>query len=75
MKSERPFPSAGLVRLKEIIAPHGPLPICRSTFLAGVRTGRFPQPVKIGPRISAWHAEDISDLIASFKQGPSKSGP
>lgn len=56
------FESERLVRLREIIAPHGPLPIGRSTWWAGVKTGTFPQPVKIGSRITAWRAEDIRHL-------------
>jgi predicted DNA-binding transcriptional regulator AlpA len=28
-----------------------------------VKSGRFPQPVKLGPRITAWRVEDIRALI------------
>jgi prophage regulatory protein len=55
--------SGGLRRLKFVIRPNGPLPVGRSTFLAGVRTGRYPAPVKLGPRITAWRDEDIRKLI------------
>jgi predicted DNA-binding transcriptional regulator AlpA len=57
------FGGERLLRLREIIAPHGPLPIGRSTWWAGVKTGIFPQPVKIGQRITAWRTEDIRDLV------------
>ena len=39
------------------------LPISRSTWLAGVASGRYPQPVKLGPKITAWRLEDIQKLI------------
>lgn len=52
-----------LLRLKAIIAPNGPICVSRSTWWAGVRSGRFPKPVKLGPRISAWREEDIRKLI------------
>ncbi|WP_225413890.1 helix-turn-helix transcriptional regulator [Stigmatella hybrida] len=39
------------------------IPVSRSTWWAGVRSGRFPQPIKLGPRITAWRAEDIATLI------------
>lgn len=52
----------GLLRLKEILAPVGPIPASKSTWWAGVKTGRFPKPVKLGPRITAWRAEDIDKL-------------
>ncbi|WP_413785153.1 helix-turn-helix transcriptional regulator [Desulfovibrio sp.] len=28
-----------------------------------MKTGRFPQPVKLGPRTTAYRAEDIRKLI------------
>ena len=56
------FPETGFVRLKQIVAPHGPIPVCKSTWWAGVKEGRFPKPVKLGPRVSAWRAEDIRAL-------------
>jgi prophage regulatory protein len=54
---------AGLVRLVCVIAPHGPIPVSKSTWWAGVRSGRYPKPVKLGPRITAWRIEDIRALI------------
>lgn len=47
----------------------GVFPCGRSTWWAGVRDGRFPQPVKLGPRITAWRAEDIRKLIEQLGQG------
>lgn len=39
------------------------LPIGRSTFLAGVKSGKFPQPVKLGERTTAWRKADILTLL------------
>jgi prophage regulatory protein len=39
--------------------------VAKSTWWAGVAKGRFPQPVKLGPRITAWREEDIRALVAS----------
>ena len=44
--------------------PGGPIPVPRSTWWAGVRSGRYPRPVKLGPRITAWRIEDIRRLLA-----------
>ncbi|MCC0056777.1 MAG: AlpA family phage regulatory protein [Rhodobiaceae bacterium] len=63
MTTNHQFPETGLVRLQSIIGPHGVLPISRTTWYAGIKTGRYPRPVKLGPRISAWRAEDIRALI------------
>ena len=43
----------GFLRLKQIIAPSGPIPVSRSTWYGRVATGEFPAPVKIG-RMSLW---------------------
>lgn len=54
--------TAGLRRLATIIKPNGPIP-WKSTWWAGVKSGRFPAPVKLGPRITAWRDSDIQQLI------------
>jgi len=53
----------GFLRLKQILHPEGPIPVSKSTWWAGVRSHKFPQPVKLGPRITAWRASDIAALI------------
>jgi prophage regulatory protein len=57
------LPEQGFVRLSSILGPRGPLPISRSSWWAGVRAGRFPKPVKLGPRTTVWRVEDIRALI------------
>ena len=57
------LPETGLLRLRQILAPEGPIPVSKSTWWAGVKDGRFPKPVKLGTRISAWRVEDIRRLI------------
>lgn len=54
---------SGFVRLKQILSPTGPIPVGKSTWWAGVGSGRYPKPVKLGPRITAWRVEDIRKLI------------
>jgi prophage regulatory protein len=57
------LPVAGFLRLPQIIAPLGPIPVSRSTWWSGVKSGRYPKPVKLGPRVTAWRIEDIRALI------------
>ena len=59
--SPKPF-----LRLADIVAPNGLLPISKSTWWQGISEGRFPRPIKLGPRISVWRAEDIEDMIDSL---------
>lgn len=41
------------------------LPVGRSTFLAGVKSGKYPKPVKLGERTTAWKKADILALLDS----------
>lgn len=67
------LPETGYLRLSQIIGdrkaepPKPPIiPISKSTWWAGVKSGRFPAPVKLGPRTTAWRAEDIRALLDSL---------
>lgn len=57
------LPATGFLRLRSIIAPHGPIPVSKSTWWAGIKDGRFPKPLKLGSRITVWRVEDIRALI------------
>jgi len=57
------LPETGFVRLSTIL---NIIPVSKSTWWAGVKDGRFPKSVKIGPKITAWRVEDIRELMASF---------
>ncbi|WLS04151.1 AlpA family phage regulatory protein [Shinella oryzae] len=64
--SSNEFPATGYVRVKQILAPLGPLPISRSGFWAGVKCGKFPRPRKISSRVTVWRAEDILALLSKI---------
>jgi len=73
MPNPNPFPATGFVRLSSILAPLGPMPVSKSTWWAGVKSGRYPQPVKLGLRITAWRVEDIVALLkGNFSSGERK---
>jgi predicted DNA-binding transcriptional regulator AlpA len=63
------LPESGFVRLRAILGPNGPIPVSKSTWWDGVKSGRFPKPVKIGPAITAWRVEDIRELIRQLSSG------
>ena len=54
------LPSTGFLRLPAVLRL---IPVGRSTWWAGVKAGRYPAPVKLGARITAWRAEDLAALI------------
>ena len=65
------LPETGFLRLWNILGdsksdPPTPaiIPVSKSTWWAGVKSGRYPRPIKLGPRISAWRVEDIRKLIS-----------
>ena len=42
------------------------IPVSKSTWWAGVRSGRYPKPTRaLGVRITAWAAEDIYEFVKS----------
>jgi len=64
------LPKTGYLRLTQILGnkksrPAIPpiIPIGKSSWWEGIKDGRFPKPVKLGPRITAWRIEDIRNLI------------
>ena len=67
MLNDTELPTTGFVRLPGILAPKGPIPVSKSTWWAGVKDGRFPKPIKLGPRITAWRVDDIRALIETAK--------
>jgi len=73
------MPQTGFLRLLNIIGdpqrnPPIPaiIPVSKSTWWAGVKSGRFPQPVKLGTRITAWRVEDIQELIRTGSTSDNK---
>lgn len=52
--------NAALLRLPQVL---NLIPVSRSAWWAGCKNGRYPKPVKIGPRTTAWRAEDIKALL------------
>lgn len=68
------LPETGFLRLPSIIGnpranPPIPalIPVGRATWWAGVASGRYPKPVKIGARATAWRVEDIRALIEAAR--------
>ncbi len=66
------LPETGFLRLPQIIGnpkatpPIPPIiPVSRSSWWNGVKSGKYPKPVKLGEKTTAWRVEDIRALIAS----------
>ena len=62
------IPETGFLRIWHIIGDKKQnipplIPIGRTTWLNGVKSGKFPKPVPLGQYTVAWRAEDIRALI------------
>jgi prophage regulatory protein len=60
-----PLPKEGWVRLPSVLSV---IPVSRSTWWTGVKSGRFPKPTKLGPNTSAWWVPDIRALIERLRE-------
>ena len=70
------LPDVGFLRLYQIVGdpkakpPIPPLiPVGKSTWWSGVKSGRFPKAIKLGPRTTVWDVQAIRALIAEMTAG------
>ena len=57
------LPEMGFLRLAQVLEV---IPVGKSSWWAGVKSGRYPKAVKLSPRCTAWKAEDIQELIRNL---------
>jgi predicted DNA-binding transcriptional regulator AlpA len=57
------LPITGFVRLSQILQF---IPVSRSSWWAGVKSGKYPAPIKLGENTTAWKVDDIHALIADL---------
>lgn len=76
------LPETGYLREKQILGdkkakpPIPPIiPVCHSSWWAGIKSGRYPQPVKLGPRTTVWSVASIRELIDNPKVFSESSKP
>jgi len=67
------LPKTGFLRLWQILGNKNTpalIPVSKSSWWAGVKSGRYPKPTKkLGARITAWHVEDIIAFINAEREG------
>ncbi len=63
MEITQGMPEIGFLRLPEVLKI---IPVGRSSFWLGVKTGRYPAPCRLGPKTVAWRVEDIRNLVAQL---------
>lgn len=72
MQHHAALPADGYVRERQLVGNKksnppipGIIPIGHATLWVWIKAGRFPAPVKIGPRVTAWRVEDVRAWLSS----------
>ena len=60
------LPEVGYLRLPEVLKI---IPVSKSTWWAGIKTGIYPSPKKLSAKTSAWCVSDIKNLIIDIENG------
>jgi prophage regulatory protein len=67
------LPADGFMRIDHIIGNNdakppivGVFPVSKLSWWRGIREGRFPKPVKLGPNSTGWKVEDIRELLSQI---------
>jgi prophage regulatory protein len=68
------LPPTGYLRLPQILGNRKEgipalWPVSKSAWWAGIKSGRYPKGIRLGPKTTAWTVEPILTLIESAKQG------
>jgi predicted DNA-binding transcriptional regulator AlpA len=68
------IPETGFLRLPQVLSI---IPVGKTCWYAGMKSGRFPKPVKLSERCTAWKAEDIRELVKKLggNMAEQNSGP
>lgn len=60
------LPETGFLRLADVLKL---VPVCKTVWYNGVRSGDFPQPVALGKRARGYRVEDVRALIDRLNAG------
>jgi prophage regulatory protein len=68
------LPSTGFLRASQITGNPQKgipalLPICKSAWWLGIKEGRYPKGVLLGPRTRAWSVESNRSLMSDMNAG------
>jgi len=64
--------SEGFYRIKQIL---GILPVSRRTWWRGVKSGKYPKPLKLSKNVTAWRVSEIEQLLDNLDRPGAKTPP
>jgi len=64
------LPEVGYLRLPQIVGDAhrnipAIIPVSKSAWYAGMKTGLYPKSFKLGPRTTVWRVADVMQLVSS----------
>lgn len=60
------LPETGFLRLTDVLRF---VPVCKTAWYAGIKSGKFPKPVALGTRARGYRVADIRALIERLNAG------
>jgi predicted DNA-binding transcriptional regulator AlpA len=63
MNESRAITGETFLRVDEVVSM---LPIGKTSFLESVKSGKFPQPLRLTPRRPVWRKSDIDSLLSAL---------
>lgn len=72
MSVAQALPDFGLITISSIVGDAkknipGIIPVCKKTWLNGVKNGIYPKPVRISARRVGWRIEEIRQLVENLE--------
>lgn len=69
------LPEVGFLRVKQILGDTKQgippiIPVKKSAWWQGVKSGRFPKPIKLSAGVTVWRVEDIRALVDRLNSEP-----
>ncbi len=68
MMQSHPAQTAGYLRLPQVLEI---IPVSRSTWYRGIKSGRYPKPVKLSVRAVGWKIEAVKNCAAELESASS----
>jgi len=59
------IPEFGFLRLNDVLRI---IPVSKTTWYNGVRSGRFPKGIRLSQNIVVWRVEDIKNLVRQLEE-------
>lgn len=63
--SVNPCTHSGFLRFKGVQTK---IPVSRATWYAGIKSGKYPKPIRLSEGVAVWRVSDIDNLCQQIEQ-------